>query len=91
MPIKRVMKYIDGYMPVIQAVEGEYLLGGRGVSDGAVFEKFSDALYVMNEKMKSNLECGRRVMLGAVVPYRGMVGSYVHVSDRPRSRVPMPE
>jgi hypothetical protein len=89
MRIKRVMKYIDGFMPVLEAVEGEYLQGGRMVYDGPVFEQFFDALYAMGECMKSNLECGRRVQRGMVVPFQGMVGSLVRAPDRPRPRSPI--
>jgi hypothetical protein len=52
------MKFVDGYMPIVEAVKGEYLLGCRGVSDGAVFEWFFDALYVLNEEMKDTLRQG---------------------------------
>jgi hypothetical protein len=49
MPLKHTWKYMDGYIPIVEAVEGEYLIGGQGVYDGAVFERFSDALFCMNE------------------------------------------
>jgi hypothetical protein len=34
-------------VPVVEAAEG-HLIGGRKVHDGPVFERFSDALYVIS-------------------------------------------
>jgi hypothetical protein len=38
---------IPGFVPVVEAAEG-HLIGGRKVHDGPVFERFSDALYVIS-------------------------------------------
>ena len=35
MPIRFIDKYKAGFQVIVEAVEGEYLLGGRSVSDGA--------------------------------------------------------
>jgi hypothetical protein len=53
MRLKHSKRFMKGFMPIVEAVEGHYLLGGRMVDGGAVFERFSDdALYVMNESIK---------------------------------------
>lgn len=80
MPLKHTTKYMDGFMPVIEAVEGEYLLGGRMVCNGPVFERVFDALYVMNAWIDQEIACHRSVKLGKVVQFRGMVSTMEHVS-----------
>jgi hypothetical protein len=59
-------------MPVVEAAEG-HLIGGQRVHDGPVFERFSDALYVMNEWIKNNVAANRSVKQGKVVRFKGMV------------------
>ena len=48
MPIRFVDKFKVGFAVIIEAVEGEYLLGGRQVYSGAVFDRFADALMCMH-------------------------------------------
>jgi hypothetical protein len=60
MPIRFIDRYKEGFEVIIEAVEGEYLLGGRQVDDGAVFDTFDDALMWMNEILEANLEANRR-------------------------------
>lgn len=45
MELKHSMRHMVGFMPVIEADNG-YLLGGRRVYDGPVFERFNEALSV---------------------------------------------
>jgi hypothetical protein len=54
-------------------VEGDCLLGGRTIQDGPVFDRFCDALYVMNEWIRMDQAAGRLVKLGRVEPFEGMV------------------
>ena len=84
MAMKWSEKYMDGFMPIVQAVEGEYLLGGRMVIDGTVYETFFDALASMNRTVKNNIESGRRVRQGVIVEFRGMVSTSMHVPDSSR-------
>ena len=49
MRLKHSKQFMRGFRPVVEAVEGHYLLGGRMVNDGPVFDRFCDALSVMNE------------------------------------------
>ena len=78
-------------MPIVEADEGEYLLGGQGVYDGAVFERFFDALHCMNEMIEDNVVANRRVKLGKVVQFRGMVSSFIHVGPvKVSSSYPLP-
>lgn len=79
MPLKHIRRYKAGFMPVVEAEEGEYLLGGQGVYDGAVFDGFFDALHCMSEMMQENLSANRRVKLGKVVPFRGLVSPFLYV------------
>ena len=44
MPVKFVDKHMSGFMPILEAVEGDSLLCGRTVSDGAVLNHFHEAL-----------------------------------------------
>ncbi len=81
MPIKFVDKHMVGFMPVVEASEG-YLLGGRMVCDGPVFERFFDALKVMNAWIEQELACDRKVKLGKVVLFEGMASCTVHVPDK---------
>lgn len=73
MRLKHSMRSMVGFMPIVEAEAGEYLLGGRMIYDGPVFERFFDALYVMNEWIKSNQDIGRSVKLGRVESFKGMV------------------
>lgn len=74
MRLKHSKQFMKGFRPVVEAVEGQYLLGGRMVNDGPVFDRFCDALYVMNEWIKSNQQADRAVKMGRVEPFEGMVG-----------------
>jgi hypothetical protein len=56
-----------------KAVDGHYLHGGRTIQDGPVFDRFCDALYVMNEWINSNQLADRAVKVGRVEPFEGMV------------------
>ena len=67
MPIKFVDRYKEGFQVIVEVVEGEYLLGGRSVSDGTVCDTFREALNY------------RKVKVGKVVPFRGMVSTGVLV------------
>ena len=49
-----------------------YLLGGRKVHDGPVFERFNEALLVMNAWIQLEKETGRSVKVGRVGPFEGM-------------------
>jgi hypothetical protein len=68
------MRFKKGFMPIVEAVEGYYLLGGRMVQAGPVFDRFCDALYVMNEWITLNQQADRAVKVGRVEPFEGMVG-----------------
>jgi len=70
MPVKFVDRHKVGWMPIVEASEG-YLLGGRKVCDGPVFERFFDALKVMNAWIEQNLACSRKVKLGRSYSSRG--------------------
>ena len=63
MRLKHSMRHMIGFRPVIEANKG-YLLGGRMVYDGPVFERFSEALSVMNAWIQLEQETGRSVKLG---------------------------
>jgi hypothetical protein len=73
MRLKHSTRFMKGFKPIVEAVEGHYLFGGRTVHDGQVFERFCDALYVMNEWIKSNQQTGCPVKVGRVEPFEGMV------------------
>ena len=73
MRLKHSMQFKKGFRPIVEAMEGHYLLGGRMVQHGPVFEQFCDALYVMNEWIKSNQQADRAVRMGRVEPFEGMV------------------
>ncbi len=60
-------------MPVIEADQGVYLLGGRMVVNGPVFERFSEALLVMNAWIQMDQEAGRSVKVARVEAFEGMV------------------
>jgi hypothetical protein len=72
MPIRFVDRYTTGFAVIVEANEG-FLLGGRTVSDGPVFDRFFDALGYMNAVIDSNLKAKRSVRLGKVVEFEGMV------------------
>lgn len=55
---------MKGFRSVVEAVKGHSLFGGRMVEDGPVFERFGDALYVMNEWIRIDQEAGCLVKLG---------------------------
>ena len=65
-----------GWMPVVEEETG-YLLGGRTVSDGAVFDKLLDALACMAVVIDLNVQANRDVKLGKVVWFEGMVSCAV--------------
>ena len=46
MPVKHSMGIIINFRPVIKA-EQDYLVGGRMVDDGPVFNRFCEALYYL--------------------------------------------
>lgn len=71
MPIKFVDKHMVGFMPILEASEG-VLSCGRKISDGAVFDKFSDALVCMNAELESNRKAFRKVKTAKVVEFEGM-------------------
>jgi hypothetical protein len=54
MRLRHSTRFMAGFRPVVEAVDGHYLLGGRAVQDGAVFERFCDALCCMNAWIISN-------------------------------------
>lgn len=68
-------------MPVLEAVEGHYLLGGRTIDDGTVFDRFFDALYVMNETITDNEKAGRRVEMAKVVSFEGTVSVLIRENN----------
>ena len=59
------MRHVVGFMPVTEADEGVYLLGGRKVHNGPVFERFGQALSVMNAWIQLEQETGRSVKSGS--------------------------
>jgi hypothetical protein len=61
MRLNHTMRFKKGYMPIVEAVEGHYLLGGRMVQDGPVFDRFCEALYGMNEWITLNQQEDRTV------------------------------
>ncbi len=73
MRLKHSMRHMVGFMPVIEADEEVYLLGGRKVHNGPVFERFSEALWVMNAWIQLEQQTGRSVKVGRVEPFEGMV------------------
>ena len=72
MRLKHTTRYKEGFMPIVEAAEG-HLIGGRPLYDGPVYDRFFDALYVMNRWIEDNLEAQRAVKLGKVVSFKGMV------------------
>lgn len=72
MELKHSMRHMVGFMPVIEADNG-YLLGGRRVYDGPVFERFNEALSVMNAWIQLEGEIGRSIKMSWVKPFEGMV------------------
>jgi hypothetical protein len=48
MPIRFIDRYKAGFQVIVEANEG-FLLGGRTVSDGPVFDRFFDA-FVLHER-----------------------------------------
>ena len=73
MEFRRVERYMEGYMPVVEAAEECCLLGGHPISDGAVYDNYSDALFDMHAVVKNNILANRSVKSGKVVPFKGMV------------------
>jgi hypothetical protein len=90
MPLRFVDRYKTGFHVIVEADEG-FLLGGRTIDSGPVFGMFVDALGHMNAVIEMNVKAPRRVRLGKVVEFRGMISSFIHVPDRPRPRGPMPD
>jgi hypothetical protein len=84
MPVRFVKRYKVGFEVIIETADGDVLLGGRQVYSGAVFDTFFDALLCMNLMIESNQEAKRRVSVGKVVEFRGMVSTGVLVPDRRR-------
>ena len=80
MPVKFVDKHMVGFMPILEAFEGESLLCGRTVSDGAVFDHFHEALSCMNAELEDNRKAFRKVRVAKVVQFEGMVSCAVQVS-----------
>jgi hypothetical protein len=72
MQIRFVDQYKTGFQVIVEADEG-FLLGGRTVDSGPVFDRFFDALGHMNAVIENNVQAKRSVRLGKVVPFRGMV------------------
>ena len=72
MGLKHMRRYKEGFMPIVEAGEG-HLLGGRPVYDGPVYDRFFDALYVMNGWITDNIAAQRAVQIGKVVSFMGMV------------------
>ena len=89
MRLKHSKQFMRGFRPVVEAVEGHYLLGGRMVNDGPVFDRFCDALSVMNEWIKSNQQADRAVKMGRVEPFAGMVSVLTREQNR-ENRGPVP-
>ncbi len=73
MTLKHTMKHMEGYMPVVEAADEGCLLGGRKIDSGPVFERFFDALYVMNSWIEQDIACHRSVKVGKVVEFKGTV------------------
>ena len=90
MPVRFVDKYKESFTVIIEADEG-FLLGGRTVDEGVVFDTFSDALNHMNAVIEDNVLAYRKVRLGAVVEFKGLVSHAVHVPARPVLRSPIPD
>lgn len=82
MEFKRATKYKEGYMPIVEADEGFCLLGGHPISDGAVYDNYPDALYVMHAVVKNNILAHRPVKSGKVVPFKGMVDCLVVKAEK---------
>jgi hypothetical protein len=80
MPIKFIDKYKVGFQVIVKAQEG-YLLGGSTVDSGPVFDTFFDALGYMNDVIDANVNAYRKVKLGMVMPFRGMVSTGVFVPE----------
>jgi len=70
MGLNHTRRYKEGFMPVVEAADG-YLIGGRMIYNGPVFEQFSDALYVMNGWINDNIAAHRAVKIGKVVSFKG--------------------
>jgi len=86
--VKFVDRHMTGFMPILEAVEGDSLLCGRTVSDGAVFDQFSDALACMNAEIEDNRHAFRKVKVAKVVAFEGMVSCPALPEDdrKPTSR-----
>ena len=69
-----VDKHMVGFMPILEAEEGDSLLCGRTVSDGAVFDHFHEALACMNAEIEDNRHAFRKVKVATgLVQFEGMV------------------
>jgi hypothetical protein len=71
---------MTGFMSVLEAEEG-FLLCGRTVSDGAVFDHFHEALSCMNTELEDNRLAFRKVKVAKVLEFEGMVSCWVNESD----------
>jgi hypothetical protein len=80
MPIRFGNRYKTGFQVIIEAEDGHFLLGGRQVDSGAVYDRFADALVCMTASLESNLKADRRVNVGKVMPFEGMVSCPVYLS-----------
>jgi hypothetical protein len=81
MPVTFVDTWNVGFMPILEAEEG-FLLCGRTVSDGAVFDGFHEALACMNAELDDNRKAFRKVKVAKVVEFSGMVSCAVNVLER---------
>ena len=81
MPVKFIDRHMTGFMPILEANEGDSLLCGRTVSDGAVFDQFYDALACMNVEIEDNRKAFRKVKVAKVVEFEGMVSCAVNVGE----------
>ena len=85
MPVKFVDKFRVGFQAIIEAESG-HLIGGRMVEGGPVFDRLFDALSSMNVVIDENVKDRRRVKLGIIVPFEGMVSCFVNVRDDDQGR-----
>jgi hypothetical protein len=73
---------------IVEADEG-FLLGGRTIDSGLAFDAVVDTLGHMKPVIEMNVKAHRRVRLGKVVPFRGMVSRPVLLSrDEGRRGLP---
>ena len=80
MAVKFVNKFTVGWQAIVEADDG-YLLGGRTIVHGPIWDTFFAALSHMNGVIARNVQANRSVKLGKVVPFRGLVSCAVHVPD----------